>query len=290
MPSIKARQLLSWAGSALSILAVIFIVAKLREYGSEIDYSLSASLFVSIIILSFIYCASNLLLVFSWRDLLRHFGVTIDTRLALKLYGESQLAKYVPGNIFHFVGRQVLGQERGLAAWPLGKSSLWEIGLLIASGCLFSILLIPRVYPEMPIILTLMVFIVAVFVASWVSNRWLSRLVAQVICRNTVFLIMSALIFLIILLLVIPVNFMQSQQIVIVCGAYVIAWLIGLITPGAPAGVGVREIVLYSLLHSIVKESDLLTAIVFGRIITVAGDFLFYLIAMFAKARSAKSA
>ena len=31
-------------------------------------------------------------------------------------------------------------------------------------------------------------------------------------------------------------------------GAYVIAWLAGLVTPGAPAGVGVRELVMYALL------------------------------------------
>ena len=174
MPSIKAKRLLRWAGSALSILAVIFIVDKLRDYGSEIDYSIFASLFAPIIALSFIYAASNLLLVFSWKDLLRHFGVTIDSRLALRLYGESQLAKYVPGNIFHFVGRQVLGQEAGLAAWPLGKSAIWEIGVLIATGCLFSILVAPYFYPEIPIIFALVFFVVVVFAATWAANRWLA--------------------------------------------------------------------------------------------------------------------
>ncbi len=34
-------------------------------------------------------------------------------------------------------------------------------------------------------------------------------------------------------------------------GAYVIAWLAGLLTPGPPAGAGVREVVLYGLLHSV---------------------------------------
>ena len=65
-----------------------------------------------------------------------------------------------------------------------------------------------------------------------------------------------------------------------VCGAYVIAWLAGLVTPGAPAGIGVREIVMYALLHTLISQSDLLTAIVLARIVTVAGDLLFYLLAL----------
>jgi uncharacterized membrane protein YeaQ/YmgE (transglycosylase-associated protein family) len=46
----------------------------------------------------------------------------------------------------------------------------------------------------------------------------------------------------------------------VICGAYVVAWLAGLLTPGAPA--------------------DLLTAIVLGRIVTVFGDVVFYLLAV----------
>ena len=78
-------------------------------------------------------------------------------------------------------------------------------------------------------------------------------------------------------------------ELVIVCGAYVIAWLAGLVTPGAPAGVGIREIVLYAILHPFINEADLLTAIVFGRIITVVGDVLFYILALLIGTRAAKT-
>jgi hypothetical protein len=290
MPSKRAKRLLRWAGSALSILAIVFIVDRLRDYGSDIDYSLFASLFVPLIALSVVYGATNLLLLYSWKDLLRHFGVVIDFRLALRLYGESQLAKYIPGNIFHFVGRQVLGQEAGLAAWPLGKSVIWEIGALIAAGCLFSILVTPYFHPQIPVIFAFLFFVAVVSAVMWISNRWFSRWVAQAIGRDVVFLAMSALIFLAVLKLVVPAGSIQGPQAVVVCGAYVVAWLIGLLTPGAPAGVGVREVVLYALLHPVVKETELLTVIIFGRIVTVSGDVLFYLMAVLAKARTPDSA
>lgn len=59
-------------------------------------------------------------------------------------------------------------------------------------------------------------------------------------------------------------------------GVYVLAWLAGLVTPGAPAGVGVRELVLLFLLKGIVAEADLLLAVVLGRVVTVVGDFGFF--------------
>jgi uncharacterized membrane protein YbhN (UPF0104 family) len=61
------------------------------------------------------------------------------------------------------------------------------------------------------------------------------------------------------------------------CGAYVVAWLAGLVTPGAPAGIGVREIVLLLLLGSSVAEADLLLVVVLGRIVTMVGDILYFI-------------
>jgi uncharacterized membrane protein YbhN (UPF0104 family) len=56
----------------------------------------------------------------------------------------------------------------------------------------------------------------------------------------------------------------------------VLAWLLGLITPGAPAGVGVRELVLLGLLSSFVPQSTILLATVVGRLVTIGGDLLFF--------------
>ena len=58
------------------------------------------------------------------------------------------------------------------------------------------------------------------------------------------------------------------------------AWLAGLLTPGAPAGIGVRELVLVLLLKGIVPEAELLLAVLLSRLVTVGGDLLFYLVAM----------
>lgn len=286
MHSNRVKGLLRWIGSALSLFGVIFIVVRLRDYGSEIDYSQFASLFLPLVVLSVIYGVSNSLLVLSWKDLLKHLGVPITFPFAFRLYGESQLAKYVPGNVFHFVGRQVLGQEAGLPAWSMAKSAIWEIGVLIIAGSLFSVLVLPSFNAGIPVFYLLLFFVTLALIAVRISGHLLSRWVARALGTDLAFLAVSAGIFLATLFLVIPAGSINFSQAVVVCGAYVVAWLVGLLTPGAPAGAGIRELVLYTLLKSIVNEADLLTAIVLGRIITVCGDVMFYLLALLSRFRT----
>jgi len=261
---------------------------KLKDYGNEIDYSLFASLVLPLLVLSIVYGVANFLLAFAWKDLLKHFGVTVSSFGAIRIYGVSQLAKYVPGNIFHFIGRQALGLDAGLSAWPMAKSAIWEIGVLAISGSLFSILILHSFYSGISVILTVGLFLLTVLTTTWISKRWFSRWIAQAVGRYVVFLTLSGTIFFSALSLIASES-ISGSEFIIVCGAYVIAWLAGLITPGAPAGVGIREFVLYTILYSFVNEANLLAAIVFGRIITVVGDVLFYLLALIIGTRAAKA-
>jgi len=66
-------------------------------------------------------------------------------------------------------------------------------------------------------------------------------------------------------------------------GAYVLAWLAGFVTPGAPAGLGIRELVLLFLLQGLVGGPDLLLVILLGRVITVSGDLVFFILASLMK-------
>ena len=71
-----------------------------------------------------------------------------------------------------------------------------------------------------------------------------------------------------------------------VIGAYVLAWLAGLVTPGAPAGVGVRELVLLALLKGSVGQTELLLAVLLGRLVTVSGDVAFLGMALMMNVKS----
>ena len=58
-----------------------------------------------------------------------------------------------------------------------------------------------------------------------------------------------------------------------------VAWLIGFATPGAPAGIGIRELVLIQMLGSTIVETELILAVLVGRLVTAMGDILYFTIA-----------
>ena len=97
---------------------------------------------------------------------------------------------------------------------------------------------------------------------------------------QTAFLALSGCVFIGILWVVVPAA-TSLPAFSALCGAYVLAWLAGFITPGTPAGVGVREIVLLFLLRGQIEQADLLLAIVLGRVVTVIGDLLYFIMATF---------
>ena len=51
------------------------------------------------------------------------------------VYGRTQIAKYLPGNCFHFAGRQLLGRRLGHGQRRLALASLIETILAIAIAC-----------------------------------------------------------------------------------------------------------------------------------------------------------
>jgi hypothetical protein len=271
-PSLK--RVLSWTGSTLGILGVAFVALKLFDYSHRLPMNrIGLTQWLGIGALSLVYGASGMLLALAWRDILRHLGVAVRRDWAVWAYGVSQLAKYVPGNVFHLAGRQALGVSAGVPPWPLGKSLAWELGTIAIMAALFALWLIPAFVP-VPTWFALLVFACATGVSILIIRRGFSVHLARAAAFQLVFLALSGFIFATLFKLL-----GGEWNGVTVCGAYVAAWLIGLVTPGAPAGVGIRETVLFFLLRGTLGQVDLLEIILIGRLVTAAGDLIFFITA-----------
>ena len=61
-----------------------------------------------------------------------------------------------------------------------------------------------------------------------------------------------------------------------VIAAFSLAWAAGFLTPGAPAGLGVREAALVAALGGLLGEPTVLLAALALRVVTVLGDTLFF--------------
>jgi hypothetical protein len=261
----------------LGTAGVLFVCLKLYEYQGQLGFlNISAPGYAAAAGLALVYSAANLLLALAWRNLLFALKLPIPIRWTVWAYAVSQLAKYVPGNVFQFAGRQVIGLAAGLPGWPLAKSTAWELILISLCGAVFGILALPLLPVAVSSLMAALLFTAAT-IALIVATRalWDSRAAGAVICY-LIFLALSGLVFSGALAIANHGIAGIDKTLPAIVGAYVIAWLAGLLTPGAPAGLGVREAVLLILLSGLASDPVILLALVVGRTITVSGDLMFY--------------
>lgn len=264
-------------GSILAIVGIIFVIIRLRSYSIEIDFSrFNMTLWFIVAGFVFIYALANILLALAWWNILVQFSLKTSRKWAIRVYGISQIAKYLPGNIFHLAGRQGMGMVAGLPGWPLAKSSVWELGLISVAGCFFGLLVVPLLVKSVAIIVAVLVFALMLCIAFVLIWRFIGISVARAFICHVSFLTISGILFVALVELLTKNPSAADLPWLPLCGAYVLAWLGGLVTPGAPAGVGVRELILLFLLKGIVGETDLLLSVVVGRMITVSGDLGFF--------------
>lgn len=278
MTKSNLRKALNIAGSVIALLSVLFVAHRIMAYWAQVpDDTFTLKLLSLTLILAGIYGAANIILASAWRILMVGLEQSITSRTATRIYGLTQLAKYVPGNIFQFAGRQFLAMSQGFSGKAIAKSTFLELLLLVLTGAAFVLWMLPLLYPAFNIIYGLSLFImIALSIA--LGLKWQGRSsFISVIARYFLFLLISGTVFLCALYSVVD-NWTATPALVLpLIGAYVIAWLAGLITPGSPAGVGVREFLLIVLLKPFFVEIDIVLAVILSRITTVVGDCFFYL-------------
>lgn len=268
----RVRRLLRWAGSALALAGTAFVALRARDYWRELGHfqATSATLLTG---LALLYGAANVLLASAWRHLLVRAGVPATRMWSIRVYGVSQLAKYVPGNVFHLAGRQAMGMAAGAAGRPLARSTVEELASIAAAGTLYGWLALPLIAPRVPVPACVAAFFGTVWLAVFFSRRFRGPHAAAALVRQLLFLAVSGAVFATLLGATAP---FAMRDWLLIGAAYVLAWLGGLLTPGAPAGVGVRESILLLLLNGVATDADMLRAVVLGRLVTVIGDLAFF--------------
>lgn len=232
-------------------------------------YMISLSLFVSI---------CNMFLVMIWYRCLGYLGVHPLFSVATWIYGFSQLGKYVPGNIFHLAGRQAICMVENLPAGKILKSIVWELFIL---ACTASVIFCPPFvaqyfFPALPTAYLLGIFLFCCVAVPFAAGEILQGDIRAAILWAILYLCSFGGIFAAVLMLLTHAQ-LDTLELFYGSTAYIVAWFIGFLTPGAPAGLGIREGVIMLLMKDIdVPETDLLLAVMLSRIITIFGDLLFF--------------
>jgi hypothetical protein len=287
----------------LVLAAFVFIGDKVWSVRYQLLDKMSVGQLVEIVIIAGGgYAVNNFLLVLAWRNLLGWLGKeTVNWNVSLNIYGITQIAKYLPGNVIQFPGRHVLGRQAGMKHEVLlGAAALEVIGLLfIASVFSLFILLggdgdsqfLPPVVVlslmiglggGVPLLFHLLFSHIPVLQKMNLVGVTLGDTYRGLLGTWLIYLAFFALAGGILFRVIYSVNGgWTSVPFLVALSAYAVSWLAGTVTPGAPGGVGVREAVLILMLSNFLGEPMSVLVALVSRLVTIFGDIYFYLFVKF---------
>lgn len=295
--NLNFKKLLKLAGNLVVIAALVFVVR--RVLSMDIDPSvltspavLGAFLF-STAVQTVLIAAAALPWLFFTRSL---SGVKIPYSAAMPVYTRSNIYKYLPGNVFQYVGRNQLAADMHIRHVDVACATILDILFCVLWTAVLSVILLGGkmlVLLEqygMHFLLAGLVGIVLVAVVGFLAflkfrerlKECLSRYAAAMQPENRPQLLagifyylvhnsISALMYFVCLHLLIP----DADALVLapLTGAFLFAWIVGFVTPGAPGGIGIREGVMIFISGEAYAEQILLFVLV-QRIASILADVL----------------
>lgn len=295
------KRALRLAGLAVMIVATaasVYLIARSWRGQDLSAYATPAAAGGVAVALAF-YVAGVMASALAWRQLLLGMGLRNSWTELCGIVSATQVGKYLPGNVAHHVGRGALSMARGIGPVPLLTTGLAEIALLtlasIAVGgvaLMFSGRLGVLGGLGDPGIIGLVVLASALVLAGLAALRRLApALVARFAPRFSgrpeltslpgPLPIMRAFALYALVYLVFGVGIALMARLLLpgvgqdpwlLVAAFALAWIIGFATPGAPAGVGVREAVMLLLLSEAYAPADASATVLAIRVATTLGD------------------
>lgn len=250
---------------------IVYIVNNFENISTQLQLVSPISIFFTLILIA----TGRIGIIIMTREVLVSAGYRLSLRTIFYVVSTSDLAKYLPGGIWHFVGRAAYYKTLNLSLATIGQAILKEnLWLVVSAGFAGSILLIAGYSPGnllwfLPAIAVIWMLVIYL----WGRHVPLPRIIGIVILQFVIWL-MIGLSFSILL----PLE-TSYPNISMAAGAFTISWLIGFISLFAPGGIGVREAILVALLLPLLASSDSSVFAVTHRLLWIVIEFFFGLIA-----------
>jgi hypothetical protein len=258
------------------LLTLLFLALTFHDHWQEIPpLAADKRLWMGVAIGLGLSLVAHVWAGWAWGLILITLQQSVPAQWAIRIYLQTNLAKYIPGNIWHFLGRirAVTGQG---TSWGIAGLSVLLEPLLMAAAALFCMMLSlrgPYFFLQM-----IGLALVAVGLHPSVLNRVLQRLDPQVariqfypwkvFLAELVFVLLRGGGFLGVILALHPIHTHWRQLL----GAFSAAWLLGVIVPGAPGGLGVFESVLLLILQPLIATGPLLQSLAIYRIVSLLAE------------------
>lgn len=271
------------AGVLLCLVALVLLVRRGIALGDSLGVELQRIRPAAFALSLAVYVGAGLLLALGWTLLVR-LASAAPLRIAPLLVGHlrAQLAKYLPGNVFHYAWRHLSARREGAGHRALALALALESVLVVASAAILALGVVadPRVAALAPWARHLAWAAPVLAVVAWVGVGVIGRRggherlapartagpLSAVLVLDLVFFMLAAL----------SLRLLCEQPGALPlpawCGWFALAWALGYVTPGAPAGIGLREAVLAIGLAPVLGEAQALALALAYRLVTVAAD------------------
>lgn len=291
-------------GNIVTVIAVVFVVKKLLSI--DIDYAqlLKKKNILPMIIVTFGMALIALLNFMPWKKLVEMFsGQKLAPKDCIMVYSKSNLLKYVPGNVFQYVGRNALAVEKNIPHVEVAAATLFDIGLTVLAAALISLFFLsdvildflqknPTIWHVAVILIILFLLLLLVVVWVWKEKfkkvllryqhvlTWKSiKVLLWGLAYYVVAMFLSSAFYLVILHFVLDVS-VSSAVYLQLFSAYTLAWLVGFVTPGAPAGIGIKEAVMMSVTGNLLGLDVITLSMVILRILSIFADVIAFIMAI----------
>ncbi|MBI3765198.1 MAG: hypothetical protein HY277_01675 [Ignavibacteriales bacterium] len=295
------KKILNLFGTLLTITSLGFLattlykhISSIPPFGWTMDGALSIICGVAYFHLAFFFITK------AWLCLLENIGVYMPFSQGYAIMGRSQIAKYLPGNVFHYAGRIALASKYSVSTEATTLTTGLEAGLILIAAALIilvglSVGNISLVRPFLPmsnlsgimygaIAVLLVLLAVSVMLSkslrSWFVARRSYLQTKGIICALFLYLIYFAPVGFVIhfiLQSLWPLNTLPSW--IEFASGFSFAWVLGFVVPGASGGIGIREAVFVALFGGQIGQGLAVGGAILLRIITSIADVATFLLA-----------
>ena len=299
------------AGKVISVLSIIFILYAIFRTDFKLSEVTDWGMFLTVCSAGIILKTFTVYLSGSaWCRQLEYFSKKkCSLREALRVYAKSNIGKYLPGNVMHYVERNLFAEKLELTQKQIAAASVFEVVCLVTAAFFMGVCMsyarmcevLEAVVDRQPVLrlVPLAGLFCAVLIFAFLYVRYRKRMIdsggrfkklrldrqkairlfkTYAVCLA----IYSAVLVILGIILVFVYWYWAGRPDLLMAGriisAYMIAWVLGFVIPGAPGGIGVREMALTLLLSPVIGKDLVVTLGILHRLITVIGDFAAYLL------------
>ena len=279
-----------WGFLATALTLAGWYVLGNREPLARAAADLSVTDVLLVVVLGALYVWCTLL---AWRAILADLGSPLSLRRAVAVFGISQLGKYVPGGVWNVVAAAEVGAAHRVPRSRSATSMLVAVAVSVASGAAVGAVALPFVSagalgpwswlvwaaPAVVLVLAPPVLNRLVGLAVRAARRgvlehpmtWrgLGRAAAWSVLG---WVVAGLQLWVLCAGLGLPLT---VRTFALATGGWALAWTAGFVVVVAPAGAGVREVVLAAVLTGVLSAPAAALAVLVSRVVLTAIDLAF---------------